>query len=87
MGPGYIVRTLHEDVLIASVGKPLRRRPFPSIFDGVAREHSRKPDAFYDHLDRFLPLTARRCDVFSREHRHGYATWGNEAGKFNARAA
>ena len=87
MGPGYVVRTLHEDVLIAKVGKPRRRRALPSIIDGVAREHSRKPDAFYDHCDRFLPLGARRCDVFSRESRPGWETWGNEAGKFDARVA
>jgi N6-adenosine-specific RNA methylase IME4 len=82
LGPGYIVRTMHEDVLIGRIGNPRRSKPIPSLFDGLAREHSRKPDEFYDLVERFAPL-ARRVDLFSRQNRPGWQAWGNEAGKFD----
>jgi N6-adenosine-specific RNA methylase IME4 len=47
IGTGYPVRTMHEPILVCTVGNP-RHHPFPSTFDGVARGHSRKPDEFYD---------------------------------------
>jgi N6-adenosine-specific RNA methylase IME4 len=86
MGPGYVVRTMHENVLIGAVGKPDYERALPSIFRGLAREHSRKPDEFYTLVDRFLPPHYRRADVFARQSRPGWTTWGNEATKFNEAA-
>jgi N6-adenosine-specific RNA methylase IME4 len=56
----------------------------PSSFDGVAREHSRKPVAFYEIVAKHTP-GADRCDRFSRETRDGFAGWGNEHGKFDER--
>lgn len=86
LGPGYIVRTMHEDVLIGRVGNPFRAKPMPSLFDGLAREHSRKPDEFYALVERFAPM-ARRIDLFSRQSRPGWESWGNEATKFDGEAA
>ena len=43
VGTGYIVRTMHEDVLIGRIGRPPYAKPLPSLFDGLARKHSRKP--------------------------------------------
>ncbi|MBL8575108.1 MAG: hypothetical protein JNM13_15645 [Hyphomicrobiaceae bacterium] len=83
LGTGYIVRTLHEDVLIGAWGQPPRRRPLPSLFDGEAREHSRKPDEFYALIDQFAPATFR-ADLFGRQSRPGWDVWGNEARKFDA---
>lgn len=82
MGPGYRVRTMHEPVLVATIGNP-RHRPFPSIFDGVAREHSRKPEEFYALIDACCPGT-RRADLFSRQVRPGWDGFGNELEKFPA---
>jgi N6-adenosine-specific RNA methylase IME4 len=82
LGPGYIVRTLHEDVLIGRIGNPRRFKPMPSLFDGVAREHSRKPEEFYGLVERFAPM-ARRIDLFSRQTRPGWKNWGDEATKFD----
>jgi N6-adenosine-specific RNA methylase IME4 len=45
IGTGYRVRTKHEPILVCTVGNP-KHKPFPSTFDGIAREHSRKPDEF-----------------------------------------
>lgn len=46
------------------------------------REHSRKPDEFYRRVERLYPH-ASRLDVFSRETRVGWDSWGNEVGKYN----
>jgi N6-adenosine-specific RNA methylase IME4 len=45
IGTGYRVRTRHEPILVCTIGNP-QHKPFPSTFDGIAREHSRKPDEF-----------------------------------------
>lgn len=82
-GPGYIVRSLHEDVLIARAGKPRYNHAMPSVFRGLAREHSRKPDVFYQMVDAFLPEHARRVDLFGRQSRPGWDVWGKEATKFD----
>lgn len=83
MGPGYVVRTFHEDILIGRVGRPRSRKAMPSIFDGVAREHSRKPDEFYELVDGFAPARARKLDLFSRQSRVDWTTWGRERTKFD----
>lgn len=80
MGPGYRARTMHEPLLVATMGNP-RHRPFPSCFDGVAREHSRKPEEFYALVEASCPGAAK-ADLFSRQARPGWDGWGNELGKF-----
>ena len=85
-GPGYVVRTQHEDVLIGCVGEPHYARALPSIIDGVAREHSRKPDEFYSMIEAFAPR-AYRVSLFSRQSRPGWMTWGSEKTKFDGEAA
>jgi N6-adenosine-specific RNA methylase IME4 len=73
---------------IALGPQPLRggrqnHKAFPSIFDDLAQEHSRKPDEFYQIVLDRTPDQAR-CDLLSRETRPGFDGWGNEHGKFNA---
>jgi N6-adenosine-specific RNA methylase IME4 len=86
MGPGYRARTLHEHVLLGVFGNGRQiHDAFPSLFDGVAREHSRKPEEFYRLVvERTLGLD--RCSLFSRETRAGWEGWGNEATKFDEAA-
>lgn len=81
MGPGYRVRTLHEPVMICTTGNP-KHKAFPSVFDGVRRQHSRKPEEFYKMVDRRCPNTFK-ASLFSRQSRPGWATWGREATKFD----
>lgn len=85
VGTGYRVRTMHEPILLGTVGNP-RHRPFPSTFDGIAREHSRKPDEFYELVNRCAPALLGRADLFSRTCREGWNSWGDEVGKFGAAA-
>jgi N6-adenosine-specific RNA methylase IME4 len=81
-GTGYWARSCHETVLLGTVGKP-PCFALPSCFDGLRREHSRKPDEFYDLLEKKTP-GLRRADVFARENREGWECWGNEVGKFSS---
>jgi N6-adenosine-specific RNA methylase IME4 len=84
-GTGYRVRTMHEPILVGTIGHP-NHGAFPSIVDGVAREHSRKPDEVYELVRKYTP-GARRADLFSRETREGFEGWGAEHGKFDQEAA
>lgn len=84
MGVGSRVRTMHEPILLATNGTP-DHPAFPSLFDGLAREHSRKPDEFYDLVVKHT-AGMRRADLFSRETRPGFEGWGNEHGKFDKAA-
>jgi N6-adenosine-specific RNA methylase IME4 len=85
MGPGYRVRTIHEPILVCTIGSP-KHRAFPSFFDGIAREHSRKPDELYDLVSKHTP-DAFRCDLFARRTRSGFEGWGFEATKFDEAAS
>jgi N6-adenosine-specific RNA methylase IME4 len=73
-----------EFVLIGRRGSPmfLDTKAFPVCFAAPRREHSRKPDKFYE-------LVARVCagpmiDMFSRERRDGFDQFGAETEKFVA---
>ncbi|MDR3488753.1 MAG: MT-A70 family methyltransferase [Bradyrhizobium sp.] len=82
VGPGYLARTMHEQILVGSLGLPHYAHALPSIFDGLAREHSRKPEEFYERIERFAPQ-ARKLDLFGRQSRPGWLVFGNEATKFD----
>lgn len=83
MGPGYRVRTMHEPIYIGTIGNP-SHKAFPSIFDGVAREHSRKPESFYSMVEKHTPGAILRLDLFSRQTRANWLNWGREANLFDA---
>lgn len=57
-------------------------KAFNVCFQAARREHSRKPDEFYDVIRRVT--TGPRIDVFSREARDGFSQYGNEVSKFEA---
>jgi len=47
------------------------------------REHSRKPDEAYERAAALFG-DVRRLEMFSRESREGWDSWGNQTGKFDA---
>jgi N6-adenosine-specific RNA methylase IME4 len=71
-----------EFVLYARRGSPkfADTKAFNCCFEAPRREHSRKPDEFYDLVRRVTD--GSRIDVFSRERRGGFDQYGNEADKF-----
>jgi len=81
MGTGYRVRTMHEPILIGTLGNP-QHKPFPSIFKGVARHHSQKPEEFYSMIDRYCPRLTYRADIFARTARPGWVSFGDQIGLF-----
>jgi len=44
------------------------------------REHSRKPDEFYDVIEACSP--APRLELFARGRREGWISWGNQAADY-----
>ncbi len=54
-------------------------------FSAKVREHSRKPDEFYDLVREVSPEP--RLDWFSREQREGFDQYGNETNKFKTNGA
>lgn len=81
-GTGYTLRSACEPFLIGTVGSPITTNAVRNFIDARAREHSRKPDAAYFAAARLMPK-AWRCELFSRETRPCWDTWGLEAGKFD----
>jgi N6-adenosine-specific RNA methylase IME4 len=73
-----------EFAVYARRGSPvfIDTKDFPCCFAAPRREHSRKPDRFYEIVRRVTG--GSRIDVFSREPREGFAQYGNEPRKFQA---
>lgn len=74
-----------EHVLFGACGNiPLLRKGIRLDFNAKVREHSRKPDEFYDIVR--LVSSGPRVDIFSREKREGFDVWGYETEKFTERS-
>lgn len=71
-----------EFIVYARQGAPMfiDTKDFNCCFEAARREHSRKPDEFYNTIRRVTG--GSRIDVFSREKREGFAQYGNEMQKF-----
>ena len=86
-----ITKPLTEFVLAFSNVK--RGRPLPLASESVVqtvfaprREHSRKPDEVAKRIEELYP-NARKLEMFARETRPGWASFGNEVGKFDAKTS
>lgn len=81
-GPGYILRSTLEPYLIGTVGSPERRsRSVRNFIEAPVREHSRKPERMYDDLEALYD--GPYCELFARNTRPGWDSWGNETTKFD----
>jgi N6-adenosine-specific RNA methylase IME4 len=80
IGNGYIVRGQHELLLIGKKGDmPLpqeKDRP-SSVIMGPRKEHSEKPDSFYQDIEQMYP-NRTYLELFARNKRQGWTSWGNE---------
>ncbi len=82
MGLGYWTRANSEVCLLATRGKPKRLNA--DVRQGIIaprREHSRKPDGIHERIERLV--AGPYLELFARQSRPGWTTWGNEVGKFN----
>ena len=66
---------------MATIGNPkVNLTNQTTVVYGKVREHSRKPDEFYEMVDSLC--TGNKIDMFGREKRNGWDVWGNETNKF-----
>lgn len=85
MGLGYWTRANSEVCLLGVRGKP--KRLDAGVHQAILeprREHSRKPDCVYDRIERLV--AGPYCELFARNTRKGWDSWGNQVGKFGAAA-
>lgn len=76
-GMGYWTRANAELCLLATRGSPMRlAMDVPQVIMAPVREHSRKPDETPPRIERLL--AGPYLEMFAREERPGWTTWGNE---------
>lgn len=82
-GCGYWTRANAELCLLGTRGHPLRKsRAVRQLIVAPVREHSRKP---VEALERVETLVGGPyLELFARERRPGWTTWGDEVGLFDA---
>ena len=81
MGMGRVIRLQCEFCLLATIGNPIiSGESERDIITEKRREHSRKPEAFYDMVERMC--VGRKLDYFSREDRKEWSAYGAETNKF-----
>lgn len=86
VGMGYTTRKNAEYCLLGRRGRPKRQsKSVHELIISPRREHSRKPDEFYERVREFC--SGPRVDIFSRQDFEGFQAWGNQAGHFNKRKA
>ncbi|MFN4165206.1 MAG: MT-A70 family methyltransferase [Ferrovibrio sp.] len=80
-GVGFYFRNVTELVLFGVKGKNARTlapgRTQVNLLSTRKREHSRKPDEFYDIVEACSP--GPYLELFARGTRKGWASWGNQA--------
>lgn len=91
IAPAFTVRFSHEYLLwyYKSPMPPIAREAqgkFLTVIREPARQHSRKPDAAYEMVKAFYPED-ELIDIFSRENRPGWQTWGHQTGYFQGTKA
>lgn len=84
-GVGFYFRNVTELVLFGVRGKNARTLPpgrrQVNFLATQKREHSRKPDEFYDIVESCSP--GPYLELFARGSRAGWSTWGNQADEYS----
>jgi len=81
IGMGAWLRMQCEFCLVAIKGKPYwNNTTWRDIIREPRREHSRKPEIFYQMVEEIT--IGRRLDYFSRSTRNGWEVFGNDTEKF-----
>jgi len=81
-GLGLTTRANAEYVLLGRRGNARREaKDVRQLIVAPVREHSRKPDEIYERIERYC--CGPYLELFSRQSRPGWTTWGQEATKFD----
>lgn len=83
-GVGFYFRNVTELCLFGIRGKNARTlaagRRQVNLLGTQKREHSRKPDEFYDIVEACSP--GPRLEMFARGQHEGWTSWGNQAEEY-----
>ncbi|MFW6112584.1 MAG: MT-A70 family methyltransferase [Chloroflexota bacterium] len=86
-GAGWYARGHRELLLICVRGSHLpvqtNAPPISSVVQADAPQHSRKPEVFYDIIERMYP-NGTYVELFARNNRPGWTSWGLEANEQNS---
>jgi len=86
MGGGFTTRANVEYVVLGKRGRSVRRDAgVRSLIVANVREHSRKPDEFYERVERYC--AGPRLELFGRQSRENWTVWGEQSTKFDTVAA
>lgn len=81
IGMGRQVRNCHEVAIIATRGRGAERlsKGEPSVLFAPRAEHSRKPDASYELIERLY--VGPRVEIFGTREREGWTVYGSSLGR------
>jgi N6-adenosine-specific RNA methylase IME4 len=85
-GIGHYGRNCTEHILVCRKGNApsftaLGLTDVPTAFHAPPKEHSEKPEVFYQMAERLgLALGGQKLELFARSYRAGWDNWGAEAG-------
>jgi N6-adenosine-specific RNA methylase IME4 len=80
---GYYSRKQVETVLLFTTkrgGRPVKDHGIRQLQKAPTREHSQKPDHFYDLIEQMFD--GPYLELFARQTRPGWSTWGDERFRF-----
>lgn len=81
MGVGHWLRNQTEHCLLATRGNPtVDLEDQTTYLKAPRREHSRKPDEFYELVESLCP--GSKYELFARQAREGWEAFGDETTKF-----
>lgn len=85
MGMGYWTRANPELCLLGTLGCPHRlSRNVRQLVEAPTRTHSRKPDEIYERIEQLVD--GPYVELFARNQRPGWKSWGNETERFTEEA-
>lgn len=85
VGMGYTSRKNTEILLLGRRGAPKRlSKGVRELMIAARRQHSRKPDETHIRIETYCD--GPRLEMFAREQRSGWTSWGNETTKFSEAA-
>jgi N6-adenosine-specific RNA methylase IME4 len=84
MGMGKWTRAEFEQCILSTRGHPKRlNADVRQVIVERRREHSRKPDGIHERIERLV--AGPYLELFARQSRPGWTTWGNERTKFDSK--
>ena len=77
-GMGWFTQSKHELLLIGVNGNGLHPEFKPNSWqEAKVSKHSKKPDLFYDLIEKMYP-NQKYIELFARNKREGWQSWGNQ---------